>query len=169
MDYNFRKATLADVAQIWKILQDAILRRKEEGSQQWQDGYPNLQVVERDMASETGFVLADGDAIIAYCAILLNNEPAYANIDGKWLSDGDFLVVHRVAVANNYLGKGMAKRIFQHIEDYAASQQVYSIKADTNFDNHAMIKIFEKMGYTYCGEVFFRGAARKAYEKVFGG
>jgi hypothetical protein len=28
------------------------------------------------------------------------------------------------------------------------------------------MKIFEKLGYTLCGEVYFRGGARKAYEKV---
>jgi hypothetical protein len=30
-----------------------------------------------------------------------------------------------------------------------------------------MMAIFEKLGYAYCGEVHFRGSARKAYEKVF--
>jgi hypothetical protein len=29
-----------------------------------------------------------------------------------------------------------------------------------------MISIFEKAGYTYCGEVYFRGSPRKAFEKV---
>jgi hypothetical protein len=37
---------------------------------------------------------------------------------------------------------------------------------DTNFDNLPMLNIFEKLGYTYCGEVYFRGSARRAYEKV---
>jgi hypothetical protein len=29
-----------------------------------------------------------------------------------------------------------------------------------------MLKLFEKLGYQYCGEVYFRGSARKAFEKV---
>ncbi|MFT4092143.1 MAG: hypothetical protein QM640_00795 [Niabella sp.] len=37
---------------------------------------------------------------------------------------------------------------------------------DTNFDNAPMLHILNKLGYIYCGEVFFRGAARKAFEKV---
>ncbi len=37
---------------------------------------------------------------------------------------------------------------------------------DTNFDNTPMLRILEKLGYTYCGEVYFRGSARRAYEKV---
>ncbi|MNL81273.1 hypothetical protein D3C87_2083320 [compost metagenome] len=54
----------------------------------------------------------------------------------------------------------------QAIEDHARSIGVYSVKADTNFDNPGMLNIFAKMGYQYCGEVYFRGSARKAFEKV---
>lgn len=166
MKYNFRKATSADVYQIWTILQDAIIRRQEDGSNQWQDGYPNLQIVQQDIEKGVGFVLTNGDGIIAYSAVVANDEPAYANIEGQWLSYGHFIVVHRVAVANKHLGRGLAKLIFKEIEAYALGQQIYSIKADTNFDNIAMIKTFDKLGYVYCGEVFFRGASRRAYEKV---
>ncbi|HAI81103.1 MAG TPA: GNAT family N-acetyltransferase, partial [Chryseobacterium sp.] len=39
-EINFRKATPEDAGQIWQILQQAIRRRKNDGSRQWQDGYP---------------------------------------------------------------------------------------------------------------------------------
>ena len=52
------------------------------------------------------------------------------------------------------------------VEENALSNQIYSVKADTNFDNFGMLKIFDKLGYKYCGEVFLRGAKRKAFEKV---
>jgi hypothetical protein len=56
--------------------------------------------------------------------------------------------------------------MLKNIEDFALSNNIFSVKADTNFDNIAMMKIFENLGYTYCGEVYFRGSPRKAYEKV---
>ncbi|MBC7654672.1 MAG: GNAT family N-acetyltransferase, partial [Oligoflexus sp.] len=62
--------------------------------------------------------------------------------------------------------KGLAKKMIGFIEDFALENNVYSVKADTNFDNVAMLKIFENLGYTHCGEVYFRGSARKAFEKV---
>jgi len=166
MYHHFRKALRHEIPLIWDILQQAIVRRKADGSNQWQDGYPNPEVVRNDIDKDAGYVLTVDDAIIGYCAILLNDEPAYANIDGKWLTDGDFVVVHRVAVSDSYLGKGYARKIFECIETFALSNHIQSIKADTNFDNIAMLKIFEKLGYTYCGEVYFRGNSRKAYEKV---
>ena len=166
MNLQFRKATLQEIPQIWEILQKATQRRKEDGSNQWQDGYPNPEVVKADIEKETGFVLTEGEILVGYCAVLINDEPAYAGIEGKWLSNEDFVVVHRIAIAQNYLGKGLAKEMMKFVEEFAIKNNIYSVKADTNFDNLAMMKSFEKAGYVYCGEVFFRGSARRAYEKV---
>lgn len=165
-NFHFRKAIIIDIPAIWKILQQAILRRKNDGSNQWQDGYPNPDVIKKDIEKEVGFVLTEGDNIIGYVAVLINDEPEYKNIEGKWLTNDDFVVFHRVAIADSHLGKGLAKLMFEYIEKYALENSIQSIKADTNFDNPAMITLFEKSGYQYCGEVYFRGSPRRAYEKV---
>lgn len=166
MNHHFRKATTSEIPQIWGILQQAIARRKEDGSDQWQDGYPNPEVIQNDIDKHAGFVLTEGDTIIGYTALLINDEPEYQDIKGKWLTDSDFVVFHRVAIAETHLGKGLATKLIGFIEDFAISNNIYSIKADTNFDNFAMMKVFDKLGYVYCGEVYFRGSARKAYEKI---
>lgn len=166
MKYSFRQATEGDTFQIWKILEKAIKRRKEDDSTQWQDGYPNLSVVENDIKNTFGYVLVDEDIIIGYCAILINDEPAYANITGSWLTNGDFVVYHRVAISEEYLGQGLAQIMLQHIEDFALKHNIYSVKVDTNFDNTGMLWILRKMSYHYCGEVIFRGSPRKAFEKI---
>lgn len=166
MEYSFRKATEKDQDQIWQILQQGILRRKNDGSNQWQDGYPNPDVVKQDIEQGHGFVLADDDTIVGYAAILINDEPAYLDIQGQWQTDGDFVVYHRVAISEDYVGKGLSKKILSSIDEFALANDIYSVRADTNHDNAAMLGVFEKMGYIYCGEVFFRGSPRKAFEKV---
>lgn len=166
MTTAFRLAELTEVPRIWEILQQAIARRKADGSNQWQDGYPNPDVIKNDIDKGVGFVLIENEQIVGYTAVLINDEPEYDNIVGKWLTEGDFVVFHRVAIADSHLGRGLAKEIFRQIEDYAREKGIPSVKADTNFDNPAMLNIFEKMGYIYCGEVYFRGSPRKAYEKV---
>lgn len=166
MIHKLRKATTAEIPQIWDILQQAIARRKEDGSNQWQDGYPNPEVIKNDIDKNAGFVLTEGETIIGYTALLISDEPEYDKIVGKWLTNNDFVVFHRVAISEDHLGKGLATKLVGFIEDFAISNKIYSIKADTNFDNFAMMKVFEKLGYVYCGEVYFRGSARKAYEKI---
>ena len=166
MNYQFRKAAISELEPIWIILQQAIQRRKVDGSNQWQDGYPNPEVIQKDIEKGSGYVLVENEKVIGYSALLINEEPAYAAIEGKWLTNDQFVVMHRVAVAKEHLGKGFAKMMMKEIENFAVSNSIYSIKADTNFDNFPMIKIFESLGYVYCGEVHFRGSPRKAYEKV---
>lgn len=166
MKFSFRQATLDDLDSSWKILEDAIRRRKDDGSDQWQDGYPNPSVIKEDIEKKVAYVLTCSNNVVGYCTILINDEPAYNNIEGKWLSEGDYVVCHRVAVSQGYLGKGLAQKILKSVEEYALSSQIYSIKADTNFDNIGMLKTFEKLDYQYCGEVFLRGAPRKAFEKL---
>jgi GNAT superfamily N-acetyltransferase len=149
-----------------KILQQAILRRKNDGSNQWQDGYPNEDVVQRDIERGIGYVLTNNDAVIGYAAIILSDEPAYEKIVGTWLTKGDFYVVHRIAISDDFIGQGLGRKILEFIEELAKKNHVPSIKVDTNFDNAAMLRTFEKLGYTYCGEVTFRDSPRKAFEKV---
>lgn len=152
--------------EIWGILQEGIQRRKEEGSNQWQDGYPNPDSVKNDISKGAGHVLLINDKIVGYCAILINDEPAYKNIEGDWLTNGDFVVYHRVAIAQSHTGKGLSYILMKEIETFAKRHGIHSLRADTNHDNHAMLKAFEKSGYTYCGEVYFRGSPRRAYEKI---
>lgn len=166
MSYQFRPAILSEVPRIWTILQQAIQRRKADGSNQWQDGYPNPEVITQDIQKEVGYVITFNNTIIAYTAILINDEPEYNAIEGKWLTNQDFIVFHRVAVADAFLGQGVAKRMLAYIEDFARQNQIYSLKVDTNFDNAPMLTLLQNNGYVYCGEVYFRGSPRKAFEKV---
>ena len=166
MNPILRKAQIPEAEIIWQILQQAIERRRKDGSNQWQDGYPNLEVVKTDISLGKGYVLEIDNAIAAYAALVFNDEPAYKEIIGDWLTNDDFLVIHRVAVSDDFLGKGIAVLLFQKLEDFAKENQVFSIKVDTNFDNLAILHILEKLNYQYCGEVYFRGSARKAFEKV---
>ncbi|WP_431242586.1 N-acetyltransferase family protein [Flavobacterium sp. P21] len=160
-----RKANLSEIPQIWEIIQDAIEQRRQDGSSQWQDGYPNEVSIEKDIENGFGYVFTENESILAYAAIIFDIEPAYETIKGKWLSNEDYVVVHRVAVSKLAKGKGIATKLFESLEDLSRANNVFSIKVDTNFDNIPMLKILDRLKYTYCGEVYFRGSARRAYEK----
>ena len=166
MSYIFRLAVMSELDSIWTIIQSAIQRRSREGSNQWQDGYPNREVITHDIENSIGYVLTVEDEIVGYVAVLINDEPEYARLEGKWITENDFVVFHRVAVAEKHLGKGFAKQLFLEIEKFSLSKNIFSIKADTNHDNNQMLYLFEKLGYKHCGRVYFRGSPREAYEKV---
>ena len=161
-----RHANELELPIIWEIIQDSIEQRRLEGSLQWQDGYPNYDSIKSDFEKNQAFVLCNTEKIIAYAAIIFDIEPAYTAIEGQWLTNQEYVVIHRVAVSKDMKRKGIAKKLFELIEPLALSHKVFSIKVDTNFDNIPMLKILKALDYQYCGEVFFRGSARMAFEKV---
>ncbi len=54
----------------------------------------------------------------------------------------------------------------EEIENITISKNIHSIKVDMNFDNIGILRIFNKLGYHYCGEVYFDGSPRKAFQKL---
>jgi len=163
---TFQRATDADHPVIWEILKNAIARRKADGSTQWQDGYPNPDVVTADIARGVAYVLRLDDVVVAYVAAWKNDEPGYAAIDGAWSSAGDFVVFHRAAVADAHLGKGYAQRLIDGVESLARDLGVVSVRADTNHDNASMLSIFAKRGYRHCGVIMVRDGPRQAFDHV---
>ena len=163
---EFRKANLNDIDGIWEILKSSISKRKLEGSDQWQDGYPNLQVVEKDLIKNAGFVLVVDSEISGYIALMINDEPAYEKIKGTWISNQDYVVFHRLAVSENFIGKGMAGIILEEVEVFAGQNNINSIRADTNYDNDTMLHLFDKHNYSFRGIVEMRKSPRKAFEKT---
>ena len=162
-----RQATINDFLEIWNVIQQAILKRKNEGSNQWQDGYPNLEIIEDDISNGFGNVIVNNEnSIIGYVAIIDEIEPAYTAIEGKWLNDDPYIVIHRLAVAQDITIKGLGTWTMQEIENIALEKDIHSIKVDTNFDNIAMLRVFDKLDYIYCGEVNFGGGIRKAFQKI---
>lgn len=166
MKYQLSPAQKNDVAIIWEILSHAISKRKAEGSTQWQDGYPNPPIILQDIEKNYGFVLHHGDHIIGYCALLIDDEPNYEHIEGQWKGVGSFMAVHRVAIAPQYLGKGLSTQMMLAIEAYALSKNIKIIRVDTSNDNEAMLHLFKKLNYFYRGTVKINNNHRLAYEKL---
>ena len=111
-------------------------------------------------------VLCSEADIIAYAAVVFDGEPAYNSIDGSWLSEQPYVVVHRLAVANEMKQKGIASLFMQKVEELSRSQGIHSFKVDTNFDNFYMHRMLEKLGFSYCGEILYQRGSRMAYEKL---
>lgn len=163
---EFKPAYYSQLDEIWEIIESAIASRKADGSRQWQDGYPNKESIKNDIENDYAYILSDNDAIVAYAAVIFEIEPAYEKIEGEWLTQQPYVVIHRIAVDKNKAGKGFATQILEHIEKLAISKNYYSLRVDTNYDNPGMLRVLDKLGYVYCGQVYFRGDARRAYEKV---
>lgn len=163
-----RRASGADAYRIMEIIAQAKAQMAAEGRTQWTEAYPALSNIESDIASGAAYVLgADGGSAAAYCALVSGGEPVYRQLDGLWRGPDRYLTVHRLAVADEMKGRGVATFLMRSVESIAKGMGLGAVRADTNFDNTAMLRIFAKLGYSYIGEITYPpSSVRLAYEKV---
>lgn len=141
------------------------------GIDQWQDGYPEPEVIRSDIEQGIGIVFEVDGRIAGYIVALADPEPIYNQLDEQWLqNDAPYLTVHRMAIDDGYRGTGLSMHMFAHAEDLARRQNLASVRADTHTGNLAMRGLLKKRGYTYCGDVLYDVTAgdpvRVAYEKI---
>lgn len=164
--FIFLQASENDFNDIWKIVDDARNRMLREGKRQWDHNYPLPLHIHHDIANETAYVLKDDSGkTICFGAVIFGVEPAYETIEGKWLSEKEYVVVHRLAVSQEAQGQGIASLFLKQVEVLARKKGIESFKIDTNFDNFAMMAVLDKLGFTYCGDINYDKGKRRAYEK----
>lgn len=66
---EFRRTIKTDVDYIMKIIVQAQDYLKEQGVDQWQDGYPNEEVINSDIDHGYGYVFLKEDDIVATAAV----------------------------------------------------------------------------------------------------
>ncbi|MBU3161166.1 GNAT family N-acetyltransferase [Clostridium frigoris] len=165
---EFRKAVETDTNDIMSIIMQAQAYFKKHGINQWQNNYPNVEIIRNDTNNKNGYVLLKGDNIVATAAISFDGEKTYDSIyEGQWISDNEYAVIHRIAVDNNYKGLSLSSQIIKNTEQICLSKGVYSIKVDTHEENLSMQKMLKKNKFQYCGIIYLEnGSKRIAYEKI---
>lgn len=165
---NFRKTTIEDINNVMKIINQAKEYFKKNIINQWQDGYPNSDTIYTDIKNNSSYVLESENKILATAMVSFEEDKTYKNIyNGQWLNNGDYAVIHRIAVSEKDKGNGIASAIIKEVEGLCKENGVNSIKIDTHKDNISMQKLLEKNAFKYCGIIYLEdGSERIAFEKL---
>ena len=133
---------------------------------QWRDGYPSKEIILSDINKKQCCIYKRDGKIAAVFSLDYNTEPRFSNLsEGSWLNDEAYVVVKRIAVADDMHKKGIAAECFSHALKHAAGKNVFNIRLMTYKDNIAMLKAMEKFGFTYCGTIDMGdGYPRSAYQ-----
>ena len=164
-----RKAEISDTDSILRIIGEAQAQMARLGIDQWQNGYPDRAAIVADIEGGVGLVIDSAEGIAAYCAAIFGDEPTYIRIDdGEWLTAGeDYIVVHRLAVADRCKRQGIATDFLRRVESIARERSCRSFRIDTHHDNLYMQTICQRLGFVRCGVIYVSdGTPRIAYEKV---
>ena len=166
---QIRKAAAADADSIMQIFRQAQASLNAQGVNQWQNGYPNPEIVNLDILAGTAMVCLVNGRIGGAFTLSFNYELTYNDIfEGAWLSKGPYGVIHRMAVADNFKGQGVGEAMLQNAEHMCLSRGIHSIRIDTHKDNNPMQSLLNKDQFRYCGKIYLSdGQERLAFEKLF--
>ena len=179
MNTKIRKAALADLDGIMAVIDEARGTIAALGIDQWQDGYPQREIIESDIRSGVSFCIENTDTgeILSTFAVFEDGEVLYDRIfDGAWKT-GDSLsenkenvcytAIHRVAISVKARGSGLSGAIISFVKELATEKKKTSLRIDTHEGNVVMRRMLEKNGFVHCGTILLEsGAPRVAYEKL---
>ena len=140
--------------------------QRAQGFVQWTEAYPSRDTLREDIQAQKGYVLRADGAAAGYLCIDFDGEPAYADIRGRWRTEGPYAVVHRMAFHEAFRGKGLTASAFRLIEAMCAQRGVRAIRVDTDPRNRRMQHLLEANGFVPCGTVLFQGSEKWAYDKA---
>lgn len=168
---NIRRASCFDIDAVMPVISSAQKYLADQEIDQWQDDFPNRDVIMHDIVSAEAYVLTDGKDIAGYFVLYAPPEPVYEALEnGSWLYKGDnYSAMHRVAISENYRGQGLAHIIYNKCEERSVELGYDSLRVDTHPDNKIMRHMAESHGFMECGIVFYPGNLKRiAFEKVLG-
>lgn len=155
------KATLSQLPQILKIYEKARDFMVRSGNPtQWGTNYPPEEMIRQDILSGKSYVNLEDGKIRAVFYFALEADPTYTYIEGAWLNNAPYGVIHRIAVGDS--GKGVAAECFQF-----AMERCDNLRIDTHENNIPMQRCLGKNGFRRCGTIYLEdGDPRIAYQKV---
>ena len=155
-----QKANLSQFSKIMGIYAQARYFMSQTGNpDQWGTAYPTEEMIRQDIEKGKCYVMLENGDIRAVFYFAVEEDPTYGYIDGAWMNDRPYGVIHRIAVGQS--GKGAAAECFQF-----AYARCGNLRIDTHEKNIPMQRCLVKNGFRRCGIIYLEdGDPRIAYQK----
>ncbi|WP_188207812.1 GNAT family N-acetyltransferase [Alkalibacillus aidingensis] len=141
-----RKATYTDLNQIEALVNQAKDIMANAGMTQWGESYPTKRHYEEDLNQDELYVYEYEGEVVGVACISDHGHHEYDEIN--WSEEADYLCIKRLAVDPNVRMQGIGLAFYQFAEELAAERGVSYIRTDTNGENTAALRLFEKGEYT---------------------
>ncbi len=162
---KIRKTALNDLPRLLEIYQAARNFMAETGNpKQWGKTWPPEYLIKQNILEGTSYVCEHNGKIggTFFFNFGKDIEPSYKNIlNGNWLDDTPYGVVHRLASDGSIKGLGTFCLNWCY-------EQCKHLRIDTHPNNIVMINILTKLNFKQCGLIYVEHdkAPRIAFEKI---
>ena len=153
MHYEIKAAEPYDLDACMRVLQSAVAHMRSRGFLQWDDKYPNREVLQNDIRAGSLHVVRVAGAVAGFAAFDRNEPAEYAAIDFQYPTPA--MYVHRLCIDPAFQRRGLALSLMQFAFGLASQKGCRSIRLDTRSDNSAALALYRKLGYRIRGHVHF--------------
>jgi len=159
-----RKGKIEDVKDIMNIFSQAIIDMEAEGIYQWDNVYPNEEVITDDIKEGNLYVYEDENIVKGLIVLSEHEDDEYKSLQWKF-NLGKHLIIHRLCVNPKYKGNGIARQFVNFAEKYGRENNYEAIRLDAFIPNKRACTMYENAGYMRIGIVTFRKGEFYCYEK----
>ncbi len=143
-----RKAENKDLSRILEIYAAAREKMAQNGNPtQWGTEYPYEHLLKEDIEIGRLYVVDCNDSVEGVFLMESGPDETYLNIEGEWLNNEPYYVIHRIAAS------GRVKGVLKTAVDFCL-QFCNNVKIDTHKDNITMQTALTKLGFEYCGTIY---------------
>ena len=145
---KIRKAIENDLERCLEIYANAREYMRENGNpDQWGTEYPYDYLIKEDIELGRLYVV-DCDGVVEGVFLMESGpDETYLEIEGEWLNNEPYYVIHRIASSGN------AKGVVNLAVEYAL-QFTKNVRIDTHEKNLTMQKVLTKIGFKHCGTIY---------------
>ena len=157
-----RKAKINELDEIMNMYASCVDGMQKANIDQWDSTYPNRKIISEDIRNKSFYIFLINDEIIGGINIDKIQDKTYLDIE--WKDKGNkFLVVHRLAVRQEFWKKGIGNKLMIFAESLVKEKKLNSIRLDTYSSNPIAINFYLNLGYIKKGEIFLKPNKNEYY------
>lgn len=159
---NIRIANIEDLNRIIQITNKCVTHLNNQHIFQWDELYPTKNDFLEDIENEFLFVVSQHETVQGCVCVNEREHPGYEK--ANWKGE-KFCVIHKLITNPKLEETGYGKALMAHVETFAKSNQMDSIRLDCFTLNKRANRFYNSLGYVKRGETSFRKGLFNLYEK----
>jgi len=165
IEVSIRHAKIQDLEKIGILIKDAIHNMNQNGILQWDELYPDQQLIEEDILNSHMYLGEIENQLV--CMFVINQQFDEQYIAGDWkYKESSYMVIHRLCVNPAYQKHGVGTKTMQIIENMLMNDGIKAIRLDAFSQNPYALRMYERLGYQKTGEANWRKGLFYLYEKL---
>jgi ribosomal protein S18 acetylase RimI-like enzyme len=153
-----------DLPGVLALLRNCVAGMLAAGIDQWDEVYPSAEKLSQDIAEGSLFARREGGSLQGVVALDSRQDPEYAAIAWRY-PEASAGIVHRLMVAPEFQGRGLAKEMMRGLEDKARQRGLRSIRLDAFTLNPPALRLYRSLGYRETGLIRLRKGIFQCFEK----